>query len=167
MHAGWRRHGTGSPSGLGGRGISSAMMSSYCRRRSQRRFLTIMASRLSTASSTHRKANARTARDMATWIVPATVAGLPATVAPIGCTSAGLPVGIQIIAPMWEDDTSIEFAALLTDLLGGFTAPAAFQDRELFLVAFKRGSPPAQSPAAPCSRLTRSPRPSRRQPPLS
>jgi amidase len=68
------------------------------------------------------------ARDMASWISLATLAGLPATVAPVGRTSAGLPVGIQIIAPMWEDGTSIEFAALLSDVIGGFTAPPAFQD---------------------------------------
>jgi amidase len=67
------------------------------------------------------------ARDMASWIGPATVAGLPATVAPVGRTREGLPAGIQIVAPMWEDGTSIEFARLLSDLVGGFTAPPAFQ----------------------------------------
>ena len=65
-------------------------------------------------------------RDMASWISFATVAGLPATVAPVGLTARGLPAGIQIVAPMWEDGTSIEFAALLTDLIGGFTPPPAF-----------------------------------------
>jgi amidase len=68
------------------------------------------------------------ARDMASWISVATLAGLPATVAPVGLTAAGLPAGIQIIAPMWEDGTSIEFAALLADVVGGFTAPPAFQE---------------------------------------
>jgi amidase len=68
------------------------------------------------------------ARDMASWISVATVAGLPATVAPVGRTSAGLPVGIQIVGPMWEDGSSIECAALLSDLVGGFTAPPAFQE---------------------------------------
>jgi amidase len=68
------------------------------------------------------------ARDMASWISFATVAGLPATVAPVGRTRAGLPVGIQIVAPMWEDGTSIEFADLLSDVVVGFTAPPAFQE---------------------------------------
>ena len=68
------------------------------------------------------------ARDMAFWIAAATLAGLPATVAPAGLTGAGLPAGIQIIAPMWEDGTSIEFAALLSDRLGGFTPPPAFRE---------------------------------------
>lgn len=67
-------------------------------------------------------------RDIGSWISFATLAGLPATVAPIGRTGAGLPAGIQIVAPMWEDGTSIEFAALLSDVVGGFVAPPAFQD---------------------------------------
>jgi amidase len=67
-------------------------------------------------------------REMASWISVATVAGLPATVAPVGRTAAGLPAGIQIVAPMWEDGTSIEFAALLSDVIEGFTPPPAFQE---------------------------------------
>jgi amidase len=43
-------------------------------------------------------------------------------------TAAGLPVGIQIMAPMWEDETSIEFAALLSELTGGFSAPPGFAE---------------------------------------
>ena len=58
------------------------------------------------------------------WTAPATLAGLPATVAPIGRTTSGLPVGIQIIAPMWEDGTSIEFAELLAGVIGGFIPPS-------------------------------------------
>jgi amidase len=61
------------------------------------------------------------------WTIFATLSGLPATVAPVGRTAAGLPAGIQIMAPLWEDGTSIEFAALLADVVGGFTAPPAFQ----------------------------------------
>jgi amidase len=60
------------------------------------------------------------------WISVASLSGLPATVAPIGLTAEDLPVGIQILAPMWEDATSIEFAALLSDVTGGFVAPPAF-----------------------------------------
>jgi amidase len=62
------------------------------------------------------------------WVGFATLAGLPATVAPIGHTRAGLPVGIQIVAPMWEDGTSIEFAARLADLVGGFFPPPGFPE---------------------------------------
>jgi amidase len=67
-------------------------------------------------------------QNAAYWIFNASLSGLPATVAPVGLTTAGLPVGIQIIAPMWEDGTSIEFAALLSEVTGGFIAPPAFTE---------------------------------------
>lgn len=62
-------------------------------------------------------------QNAAYWISMASLSGLPATVAPIGQTDGGLPVGIQILAPMWEDATSIEFAALLSEVSDGFIAP--------------------------------------------
>lgn len=64
--------------------------------------------------------------DMLNWIAPATLTGCPATVAPVGRTPDGLPVGIQIMAPFWEDATSITFADLLSREIGGFTAPPGF-----------------------------------------
>jgi amidase len=67
-------------------------------------------------------------RDMGLWIGQASLAGLPATIAPIGRTNADLPVGIQIVAPMWEDRTATGFAALLADAIGGFAPPPAFRD---------------------------------------
>jgi amidase len=65
-------------------------------------------------------------QDYPYWIFIASLSGLPATVAPVGLTDDGLPVGIQIVAPMWEDATSIEFAALLSEVTGGFAAPPAY-----------------------------------------
>ena len=103
-------------------------MCSCCRPPSPRHFPTIIASPSTIASSILPKGNGPTLHNMPYWISSATLAGLPATVAPVGRTEAGLPVGIQIIAPMWEDGTSIEFAALLSDLVGGFTAPSAFRE---------------------------------------
>jgi amidase len=67
-----------------------------------------------------------TSADFGYWSVFATLPGLPATVAPAGRTRSGLPAGIQIIAPIWEDGTSIEFAALLADLVGGFIPPPGY-----------------------------------------
>ncbi len=57
------------------------------------------------------------------WIAPASLAGLPAVSAPIGSTPAGLPVGMQIIGPLHEDDTAITFAELLGDVIGGYEPP--------------------------------------------
>ena len=67
------------------------------------------------------------AQDLPFWIRFATLAGLPATVAPVGQTRNGLPVGMQIIGPMWEDGTPIEFAAQLSALVGGFESPPGYQ----------------------------------------
>ena len=47
------------------------------------------------------------------WPGIATFPGLPATCAPIARTKAGLPVGVQIIGPRFEDRTTIAFAGLI------------------------------------------------------
>ena len=57
------------------------------------------------------------------WIALATMAGLPATAAPIGLTQTGLPVDVQIIGPYLEDYTTIKFAELLADVYGGLKLP--------------------------------------------
>jgi amidase len=57
------------------------------------------------------------------WIAHASLPGLPAAVAPIGTTTSGLPVGIQVIAPLYEDDTALTFIELLTELTGGYQPP--------------------------------------------
>ncbi len=60
------------------------------------------------------------------WISPATLTGCPATAAPVGRTEAGLPVGIQIMGPYWEDATPITFAELLAQEIGGFAPPPRY-----------------------------------------
>jgi amidase len=57
------------------------------------------------------------------WISHASLTGLPAVVAPIGRTSAGLPIGAQIIGPLHEDDTALTFAELLAEVIGGYEPP--------------------------------------------
>jgi amidase len=64
--------------------------------------------------------------DMLKWISPAALNGCPATVAPVGRTQEGLPVGIQIMGPLWEDATPITFADLPSREVGGFVAPAEY-----------------------------------------
>ena len=56
----------------------------------------------------------------------ATLFGLPATVAPIGRTPEGLPLGVQIIGDAYADRTTIAFAGLLEREFGGFTRPPGF-----------------------------------------
>jgi amidase len=64
--------------------------------------------------------------DLLYWISFATLAGLPATTAPVGLTRSGLPVGIQIMGPYLEDATPIDIAARLADVTGGFRPPPGY-----------------------------------------
>jgi amidase len=64
--------------------------------------------------------------DLMNWIAAPTLTGCPATVAPVGATPSGLPVGIQIMGPYWEDATPLTFAALLAKEIGGFKPPSGY-----------------------------------------
>jgi amidase len=59
------------------------------------------------------------------WSWPATMAGLPATIAPIDRSQNGLPIGVQIIRLYLEDRTTIEFAEYIEREFGGFVPPPA------------------------------------------
>jgi amidase len=66
---------------------------------------------------------ARRYDSQAFWVAHAAVPGLPAVAAPIGRTAEGLPVGIQVIGPLYEDDTALTFAELLAEIAGGYEPP--------------------------------------------
>ena len=51
---------------------------------------------------------------------------LPSTVAPIGFSKEGLPLGVQIVGPQYGDATTIELARLIEREYGGFVPPAGF-----------------------------------------
>ncbi len=68
--------------------------------------------------------------EMFNWICIPSLTGCPATVAPVGLTEAGLPVGIQIMGPYWEDATPLTFATLLERETGGFTPPPGYSKTE-------------------------------------
>jgi len=57
------------------------------------------------------------------WTGLAGVVYLPAAVAPVGRTTGGLPVGIQVIAPYLEDPTAIDVVRDIERHIGGFVAP--------------------------------------------
>ncbi len=57
------------------------------------------------------------------WSAVATPVGLPATVAPIGHSESGLPIGVQIIGGYLDDHTTIAFAGMIEREFGGFTPP--------------------------------------------
>jgi amidase len=61
--------------------------------------------------------------DQTKWSAVANIAGAPATTMPITTNAAGLPIGIQAMGPAGGDRTTVEFAALLTEMLGGYRIP--------------------------------------------
>ncbi|WP_228808878.1 amidase family protein [Nocardia otitidiscaviarum] len=61
--------------------------------------------------------------DQLVWAGMATMPGLPATAIPAGRSAEGLPIGVQLIGPMFEDRTPLRLAELLERTIGGFRAP--------------------------------------------
>jgi amidase len=61
--------------------------------------------------------------DQSVWAGLATMPGLPATAIPAGRSAEGLPVGVQLIGPMYEDRTPLRLAELLEQAIGGFEPP--------------------------------------------
>ncbi|MFD9547447.1 amidase [Nocardia salmonicida] len=61
--------------------------------------------------------------DQLVWAGLATMPGLPATAIPTGLSPEGLPVGVQLVGPMFEDRTPLRLAELLEQKIGGFKAP--------------------------------------------
>ncbi|CCH31487.1 amidase [Actinosynnema sp. NPDC047251] len=61
--------------------------------------------------------------DQLVWAGLATMPGLPATAVPAGLSPDGLPVGVQLVGPMFEDRTPLRLAELLEQRIGGFRAP--------------------------------------------
>jgi amidase len=65
-------------------------------------------------------------RDLIGWTALVGSAYLPSTVAPLGLTDAGLPVGVQIVGSFLSDRTTIAFARAIEEAVGGFTPPPNF-----------------------------------------
>ena len=61
--------------------------------------------------------------DQLVWAGLATMPGLPATAIPAGRSPDGLPVGVQLIGPMFQDRTTLRLAELLEQQIGGFQPP--------------------------------------------
>lgn len=61
--------------------------------------------------------------DQTKWSALANIAGAPATTMPITTNTAGLPVGIQAMGAPGGDRTTVELAALLTEVVGGYRIP--------------------------------------------
>ncbi|GGC60657.1 amidase [Chelatococcus reniformis] len=61
--------------------------------------------------------------DFLKWSSLATVAQLPAAVAPVLHSPGGLPAGVQIVAAEGADRTAVAVAGMLESLTGGFVPP--------------------------------------------
>jgi amidase len=61
--------------------------------------------------------------DQLVWAGVASAAGLPSTAVPIAASPEGLPIGVQLIGPMYEDRTPIRLAGWLEQTYRGFVAP--------------------------------------------
>jgi amidase len=72
--------------------------------------------------------------DQTKWSAVANIAGAPATTMPITTTTAGLPVGIQATGPAGGDRTTVEFAAVLTEVLGGYRIPPRYRSQAARIV---------------------------------
>ena len=57
-----------------------------------------------------------------------TEAYLPSTVFPTGPSKQGLPIGLQAVSGEYHDYTTIEFARLMANEIGGFVAPDGYGD---------------------------------------
>lgn len=61
--------------------------------------------------------------DQLVWAGVASAAGLPSTAVPIATSPEGLPIGVQLIGPMYEYRTPIRLAGWLEQTYRGFVAP--------------------------------------------
>ncbi len=62
--------------------------------------------------------------DLFSWIAPAGLAYLPATVVPVGLSGGGLPIGVQIVGPHLEDLTTLQVGRLIEHAVGPIPHPA-------------------------------------------
>jgi amidase len=68
--------------------------------------------------------------EQSAWNGVANLLRTPATAVPAGRTEAGLPVGVQIMGPAYEDLTTLTFARCLEHRIGGFVPPSGYALRE-------------------------------------
>ena len=65
----------------------------------------------------------RPATEMLLWCGIVGLAYLPVTVTPVGATTAGLPVGVQVVGPYYEDRTTLDVARRIDGILNAYRVP--------------------------------------------
>ena len=64
--------------------------------------------------------------DLANWTGLIGVVGLPSAVVPVGRNAAGVPVGVQVVAPYLHDRRAVRAARLIGQVAGGYQPPPGF-----------------------------------------
>jgi amidase len=65
--------------------------------------------------------------EMSYWLMIVNLTNQPSVVVPIGRIAAGLPVGMQIVAPYLQDRRAIRVAELVSEIVGGHEVPPGFE----------------------------------------
>ncbi|MEP0919894.1 amidase family protein [Leptolyngbya sp. DQ-M1] len=60
------------------------------------------------------------------YTMPFNLSGHPAVVIPIGQTTNGLPIGMQIIGKRWKEMELLAIAQKLDTVIGGFRSPSGY-----------------------------------------
>jgi amidase len=63
------------------------------------------------------------ALEMIYWCGIIGLAYLPSTVIPVGATTSGLPVGMQVVGPYFEDRTALDIGRRIDAVLGAYRVP--------------------------------------------
>jgi amidase len=64
--------------------------------------------------------------DYVAWPGLIGMAYLPSTSSPLGCNRDGMPIGVQVVGPYLADRRTMDFAAKLRAIIGGFERPPGF-----------------------------------------
>jgi len=65
--------------------------------------------------------------EISLWLMLINLLNLPSTMIPVGRTGAGLPVGMQVIAPYLHDRRAMRVGALAAEVVGGYEVPPGFE----------------------------------------
>jgi len=65
--------------------------------------------------------------ELSWWLMVVNLTNHPSVMTPIGRTAAGLPVGMQVIAPYLHDRRAIRVADLVSEVVGGYDVPPGFE----------------------------------------
>ena len=65
--------------------------------------------------------------ELSWWLMVVNLTNHPSTMTPVGRTEAGLPVGMQVIAPYLHDRRAIRVAGLVSGVIGGYEVPPGFE----------------------------------------